>query len=91
MARISDRKGVFFMRNKIGAAVLLVSVTVLGWAGAAFATPPSNADQIETMATGAFAEATPIVLAVAGAAVALAVVLFGSRLVLRAIKGGGRV
>jgi hypothetical protein len=78
------------MRNKIAGFSSLALIAFVALTTAAYATP-SNAAQIETMATEAFAEATPIVLAVAGAAVALAVVLFGSRLVLRAIKGGGRV
>lgn len=78
------------MRNKISAGVVAVVGIVLFTASGAWATP-STADQVTSMATTAFGEATPIVIAVAGAAVALAVALFGSRLVLRAIRGGGKV
>jgi amino acid transporter len=75
--------------NKViafGAVLLMVVLT----GGAAFADSTVTAN-VTAMATSAFAEATPIVLAVAGAAVGLAVSFFGARLVLRAIKGGGRV
>lgn len=77
--------------QKFGATLSLLAVAMVAGATSAFATTQSTKDQVTTMATNAFGEATPIVIAVAGAAVALSVALFGSRLVLRAIKGGGRV
>jgi hypothetical protein len=77
------------MKKAYVALTILVSSVLFG--GAAYATPPSNAEQLTDMATGAFGEQTPIILAVGGAAVAVAVVLFGTRLVLRVVRSGGRI
>lgn len=76
------------MRKSILGFATFVAV-LFGAAGVASA--QSVQQDVTNMATNAFGQAVPIVLAVAGAAVALSVALYGARLVLRAIKGGGRV
>lgn len=67
----------------------LVTATLLG-ATAALAAEPTPAEQVGDMASTAAGQLTPIVLAVGGALVAVAVVRFGVRWVLGAISNGGR-
>lgn len=76
--------------NKIKTGLVVALALVLGTGGAAYATPTVQ-DQVTTMATGAFGDLVPIVIAIGTAAVGVAVAWFAMRLVLRAVKGGGRV
>lgn len=73
------------MRKSFLAASIVVA-SVLGFAGIAGATTPT----VESMATDAAADLTPIILAVGGALVGVAVVRFGVNWVLRAVGRGGR-
>ncbi len=71
-------------------AVLTVLIGIVGFTGVASATPTVK-DQVTSMATDGFGQAVPIVIAIGGAAIALAVAVMGTRWVVRAVRGGGRV
>ncbi len=71
-------------------AVLTALIGIVGFTGVASATPTVQ-DQVTSMATDGFGQAVPIVIAIGGAAIALAVAVMGTRWVVRAVRGGGRV
>lgn len=70
-------------------SVSILAASVLGFAGVA-AAEPTPTDQVTTMATDAAADLTPIILAVGGALVGVAVIRFGVRWVLSSVGRGGR-
>jgi hypothetical protein len=72
----------------LGAAVVIA--TVLGLGGTAFAVDPTPAESATTLATAGVTALTPVILAVATAAVTLAVLSFAVRKVFRMIGSGGR-
>ncbi len=86
---MSSMRGGDFM-NKLNAAVLTVLLGIGFFGGVASATPTVK-DQVTSMATDGFGQAVPIVIAIGGAAIALAVAVMGTRWVVRAVRGGGKV
>ncbi len=76
--------------NKISFALLTVALG-LGLFGGVASASPTVKDQVTSMATDGFGQAAPIVIAIGGAAIALAVAVLGTRWVVRAVRNGGRV
>jgi hypothetical protein len=76
--------------GRISAAALAV-VTVLGIASPSFATSLDPTTDVTTFATSAISQLYPIVLAVAGAMVALLVLRWGVKKVLSVLKGRATV
>lgn len=70
-------------------AASIVLASVLGFVSVAGATPTPT-EQVTTMATDAAGDLTPIILAVGGALVGVAVIRFGVRWVLSSVGRGGR-
>lgn len=79
--------GCFSMRKTMFALSVL-GLALLGAPVAAFAQTPDATAQVTTLATTGFAQIVPIIIAVAGAAVGMAVVWFGARLVLGTLSKG---
>lgn len=76
--------------NKSTVAVATVVLTLLGTAGAAFAVPYDPTSDVTTLAGNAVSTMGPIVVALAGAVVGLAILAWGLRAVFRMIGSGGR-
>jgi hypothetical protein len=77
-----------FNRASAGVAVVVLSVLVLG--GAAFAVPYDPTTDVGTLATNAVTTMGPIVVALAGAVLGLAILAWALRAVFRMIGSGGR-
>ncbi len=69
-------------------AFAVVGLAVLGAPIAAFAQAVDPTAAVTTLATDGFAQIVPIIIAVAGAAVGMAVVWFGAKLVLGTLSKG---
>lgn len=65
---------------------------ILGFAGVAGAqaAPPDPTAEVTTLTTTAAGDLFPIIVAVATGVLALAVLMFGVRMVFRAVASGGR-
>ena len=76
--------------NRGSAAVAVVLATLLAAGGSAFALPYNPTTDVTTLAGNAVTTMGPIVVALAGAVVGLAILAWGLRSVFRMIGSGGR-
>lgn len=78
------------MRTRLLVGLSTVLAVVGGSAAAAFATPYDPTSDVTSLGTSAASTMGPIIVALAGAILGLAVLSWGIRAVFRAISSGGR-
>lgn len=76
--------------NKTTTALAVFSAVILGAAGVATAVPYNPTTDVTSLADNAVSTMGPIVVALAGAVIGLAILAWGLRAVFRMVGSGGR-